>query len=126
MLESCVPALVLNQEPSAHQPSIQLSELQHNLVQTKTFPTQSLSRPGAATRAGTPELGGASPAGTPSRPSWQTLALHTEAASARTRSSTVERGAATPLTALVTVGQFLGDPLDGFGSDLGAEVPVKR
>lgn len=37
----------------------------------------------------------------------------------------VEQQAATPLTAFVAVGQFLGDPLDGFGSDLGAEVPVE-
>lgn len=32
----------------------------------------------------------------------------------------------TPLTSFVTVRQFLRDPLDGFGSDFGAEVSVKR
>lgn len=37
----------------------------------------------------------------------------------------MEQRAATPLTAFVAVGQFLGDPLDGFGSNLGAEVPVE-
>lgn len=90
-----------------------------------SFPTQSPFRPGAATRAGTPELGGASPAGTPSRPSWRTLVLHTKPASVR-RPGGAAQHTATPLTAFVAVGQFLRDPLDGFGSNLGAEVPVER
>lgn len=40
--------------------------------------TQSRFLPGAVPRAGTPGFCGASPGDTPSRPSWQTLDLHTK------------------------------------------------
>lgn len=86
--------------------------------------TQSRFRPGAAPPAGTPGLCAASPADTPSRPSWQTLVLHTNASLGEEAAAGGRR--TPPLTSFVTVGQFLRDPLDGFGSDFGAEVPVKR
>lgn len=94
----------------------------------KRILTQSRFHPGAVRQAGRPGLCDASPADTPSRPSWQTLDLRAKKSigeGLEHRDPANRSPMAPPLTSFVTVAQFLGDPLDGFSSDFGAEVSVK-
>lgn len=69
-------------EETEHAGSVTRTERSHALKMLRTVTlTRSRSRHGAVTRAETPELCDASPAGRRCPPSWRTLALHGRQAS---------------------------------------------